>query len=123
MFVMIDADTKTVQERLNDLDNALVSAGQTPVDPRRDPIARLVPKRNVETWILYLSTEGVYPGTIDEEQDYKRTKSPEEWSSLTPSASETLFAWTRRDAMLPVNLVDSLRLGIQEIPRALPVER
>jgi hypothetical protein len=123
MFIMQDADTRTVQERLNALDEALASVGQPPVSRERDPIARLIPKRNVETWILYLNTRGTDALPIDEEQDYKHTKAPEEWSALIPQASEALFAWSRPSAVLPEDLIGSLRLGLQEIPRALPVGR
>src|SRR5271157_1449146 len=55
MFVMLDADTGTIQERLDVLDEALKSTGKKPIDTNRDPIARLIPRRNVETWILCMS--------------------------------------------------------------------
>jgi hypothetical protein len=123
MFVMQDADVLTVQERLNALDEALASAGQPPVSREHDSIARLIPKRNVETWIHFLSTTGVAASPVDEELDYKRTRTPDEWSVLVSPAAEVLFAWTRPAAELPENLIDSLRLGLQEIPHALPVGR
>ena len=122
MFVMLDADTKTVQERLEALDDALKSAGQKPIDLNRDPIARLIPKRNVETWILVLGLEPTAP-PADEEFDYKPTKSAEEWTALVPTAATTLLAWMRPSATLHANLIDSLRRGIREIPRALPPGR
>lgn len=123
MFVMLDADTKTVQERLAALDNALISSGQPPINQNQDPIARLIPKRNVETWILYLGLKGGASRPLDEEKDHKPSRTPEEWSTLIPLAAETLFAWTGRPAALPENLLDSLRHGIREIPRALPATR
>jgi hypothetical protein len=118
MFVMLDADTKTVQERLEVLDDALKNAGQSPIDKNRDPIARLIPRRNVETWILVLSLEPTLP-PVEEESDYKPKKSAEEWTSLVPAAAKKLLAWSRPSAA-PANLIDSLWLGICEIPRALP---
>lgn len=117
MFVITDADTRTVQERLNILDEALSAAGQTPIDASRDPIARLIPKRNVETWILVLGSKDT---AVEEVTDYKSTKTSEEWSALISSAAETLVAWTRPSATLPASLIDSLRRGVGEIPRALP---
>lgn len=123
MFVMQDADILTVQERLNALDEELASAGQPPVSREHDSIARLIPKRNVETWIHYLSTTGEVVPPVDEQQDYKRTRTLDEWSVLVSLAAEVLFAWTRPTAVLPENLIDSLRLGLQEIPHALPVGR
>lgn len=119
MFVMLDADTRTVQERLDVLNDALTCAGQAPIDRNRDRIARLIPKRNVETWILCLNQKGVVEPPVNEDHDYKRTKASEEWSALILPAAETLFAWTRRGGT-PANLINSLRLGILETQRALP---
>jgi hypothetical protein len=123
MLVLIDADNRTVQDRLDELDRGLASVGQRPIDPSRDPIARLVPKRNVETWILYLSAQATSSSEVNETKDYKLTMSTEEWSALIPRASEVMFALTRPSKVLPVNLIDSLRRGIEEIPRALPPRR
>jgi len=123
MVVMLDADVRTVQERLDALDEALKCAAQPPIDRNLDPIARLVPKRNVETWILFLSTGAVHALPIDEESDYKLTKSSEEWSALTPSAAETFFNWTRSNRALTSGLIDSLARGLKEIGRAVPNAR
>src|SRR5664280_2480434 len=81
MFIMLDADTRTVQERLQVLDDALVCANQRPIDPARDCIARLIPKRNVETWIIFLADREI-ARPIDEQTDYKRMKRSDEWSAL-----------------------------------------
>ncbi|HZB89659.1 MAG TPA: hypothetical protein VE291_13450 [Terracidiphilus sp.] len=123
MFVMLDADAHTVQERVNALDEALISAGQEPINPTHDSIARLITKRNVETWIVWLSASERAMRTVDEAQDYKPTKNSGAWSALIPSASEALWELTRPAAFLPDFLIGSLRNGIQEINRALPVER
>jgi hypothetical protein len=119
---MLDADTKTVQERLGALDEALESAGQRPIDRNQDPIARLIPKRNIETWILVLSLKGAAT-SVDEVSDYKPMKNAEEWTALIPAAAVTLFTWTGQPAALPANLIGSLQQGIREIPRALPARR
>src|SRR2546430_7675062 len=58
LIVMIDADTRTVQDRLNQLDQALTDNGQQTV-AGTERIARLIPKRNVETWILCLNGQAV----------------------------------------------------------------
>ena len=117
MFVMRDADTFTVAERLRQLDEALVAAGDPPIGEDHDPIARLIPKRNVETWIVYLYLRGASKSPIDEEQDYKRTRDPDEWSEMIPSAAEALWDWTRSGAPLSADLIPSLRHGIGEIVR------
>ncbi|MGB8262142.1 MAG: hypothetical protein WCE75_17420 [Terracidiphilus sp.] len=118
MFVMLDADTRRVDDRLATLNTALEEAGQPPIDGARDPIARLIPKRNVETWILLLSAAPAESAPVDEIQDYKNTKTAEEWSAAVPAAARTLDAWTKR-ADPPCGLIDSLRRGIREIPRAI----
>jgi hypothetical protein len=123
MIVMLDADMRTVRERLDALDDALECAEQQPIDENRDPIARLIPKRNVETWILCLSTRGTLAPPVDEERDYKLTKTSEEWSEAIPPAAGTLFAWTRPSSVLPENLIDSLRQGLREISRAIPANQ
>jgi hypothetical protein len=48
LVTMIDADTQTVPERLNQLN---------PPPIETEKIVRLVPKRNIETWIHYLLDE------------------------------------------------------------------
>lgn len=110
LIVVIDADTRTVQQRLSQLDQALLDNGKRAVDTDTERIARLVPKRNIETWILCLNER-----PVDEETDYKRARN--NWSELTVSAAETLFHWTRPSVQLPNNFVDSLRRGIEELVR------
>jgi hypothetical protein len=121
LFVMLDADNRSVQERLIELDAALDAENQPKLDPARDPIARLIPKWSIETWILYLSSNGTAKPPMSEDVPYKDTKTVEQWSDLIPQASETLHVWTRTVTELPSNLIDSLQRGLQEIPRALPM--
>jgi hypothetical protein len=109
LIVMIDADTRTVQDRLNQLDQALRDSGSRIV-VETERIARLVPKRNVETWILCLNEQ-----SVDEETDYKRTGY--NWNELIPIASETLCQWTRSQAEPPNHCVGSLRTGVRELKR------
>jgi len=59
------------------------------VDVTREQIARLVPKRNIETWILCLNGQAV-----DEDTDYKRRR--DDWTELIPEAAETLSKWTHQ---------------------------
>jgi hypothetical protein len=58
LAVMVDADRSTVKDRLVALDAACNRAGKT---PRRaaEPVAVFVPRRNIETWIAYLSGRDV----------------------------------------------------------------
>ncbi len=65
LVAVIDADTHSVKQRLEHLDNALK---ENNLEVRQDDekIANIVPKRNVETWLKYLSGDDV-----DEETDYR----------------------------------------------------
>ncbi|MGH9607722.1 MAG: hypothetical protein ACRD3N_18695 [Terracidiphilus sp.] len=120
LFVMLDADRESVAKHLAELDNALAAQSQPKVDPAHDAIARLIPKWSIETWILYLSSEGAIQPPITEDKPYKKAKSSDEWTNLIPAGANVLLAWTRRDSVAPDNFLDSLRIGLQEIPRALP---
>jgi hypothetical protein len=109
LIVMIDADAHSVQERLTQLDQALQENGVQRIRSA-EQIVRLVPKRNVETWILCLTEQ-----TVGEVTDYKGGR--DNRNELIPGASETLFQWTRTNAVLPVHCIDSLRRGVSELNR------
>jgi len=109
LIALIDADTGSVQHRLRQLDQALKESGKKLVDPNSEHIARLVPKRNIETWILCLNEHAV-----DENTDYKRRR--DDWSELIPQAAESLSQW-RSVTKLPDHCIDSLRNGISELKR------
>lgn len=110
LIVVIDADVRAVQDRLRQLDDALRTAGRPPVDTKIEEIARLVPKRNVETWILCLNEQ-----PVNEATDYKRNHN--NWSELIPPAAATLAEWTRSKDEPPNHCVDSLRNSINELRR------
>jgi hypothetical protein len=109
LITVIDADKNTVANRLKQLDDALIENGKKQVDTRAEQIARLVPKRNIETWILCLNEE-----EVDEETNYKPKR--KDWAELTPPASERLTVWIRLPKP-PKLCVDSLHHGIQELKR------
>jgi len=119
MLVMMDADALSVQEHWNELDAALAAENQPAYNPTSDPIARLIPKWSVETWILFLSSNGESKPTISEDKPYKELVSAEQWSESIPEAARTLYAWTKTSAVRPLHLLDSLQRGLDEIPRAL----
>lgn len=66
LAVVIDADTKTVDQRLQELDASLTADAQQVRQPD-EKIAIFVPKRNIETWIHYLMGE-----KVDEETAYSK---------------------------------------------------
>jgi hypothetical protein len=71
-------------------------------------IARLVPKRNIEIWILCLNDVLVNEGT-----DYKRTR--DNWTELIRPAVSTLYVWTRPRTAVPPSCVESLQMGIRQL--------
>src|SRR5580698_4931664 len=80
LIVAIDADEGTVASRIGQLDARLKQSGDTRLREMRvqdERIARLVPRRNVETWILVLT------GTqATEEENCKYRNRKEEWQDL-----------------------------------------
>lgn len=110
LIVMIDADTHTVQDRWRQLDQTLEAGGKQRVDVEHEQIARLVPKRNVETWILCLNGH-----EVDEEADYKKTR--DDWPDLIPQAAGTLIEWTHQKPEPPSHCIDSLRSAVRELNR------
>ncbi len=110
LIVVIDADAHTVQDRWKQLDGAIEEAGKQRVDVQHEQIARLVPKRNVETWILCLRGD-----EVDEISDYKTTR--DDWNDLIPQAAGTMLEWTRQNTELPSHCIDSLRTGVIELKR------
>jgi hypothetical protein len=112
LIVMVDADANTGQYRLRQLDASLTDGDKPTVD-ENERIARLVPRRNVETWILCLNDE-----TVDEETDYKNTRN--DWNKLIPEAGETLRQWSRPNSSPPSHWIESLRFGAQELRRLRP---
>ena len=109
LIVIIDADTHTVHSRIRQLDQALTDSQKPIVDTSAEHVARLVPKRNVETWILCLDGH-----LVDEGTDYKRAR--DDWSDLIPSAAQTLFQWTRPNTQAP-QCIDPLQRGVTELKR------
>ena len=70
LVALIDADTKTVKERLAQIDEALEQEGLEKIKPD-EKIAIFVPKRNIETWIRFANGE-----PVDESEPYPKLKNP-----------------------------------------------
>lgn len=83
-----------------------------------ETIARLVPRRNIETWILALN--GIAVNEID---PYKHTRPREDWLALIPTATAAFYDWTRPKAESPDDLLESLRHGIDEMRRVFQTAR
>jgi hypothetical protein len=108
LVVIIDADTRTLHQRRQELVSALEEAKLAPRDVN-EAIALLIPKRNVETWILCLTGDDV-----DEETDYKGRIGLDQ---KIKAASRFLWERTRPNFVLPLTCVDSLREAIPELAR------
>jgi hypothetical protein len=104
LIVVLDADTEEVDRRTRQLDGLLRNAG---LDSRSDgeTIIHLIPRRNIETWILHLCGQNV-----DESNDEKRPGT----DKMIPDAAATLFEWSRNP---PAHCLPSLRAAIQELKR------
>ena len=106
---MIDADTESTEHRRRQLDRALGDADRQQRTPE-EPILNLIPKRNVETWILCLN---LYDA--DETTDYRHDNRIV--AETIKQAAAKLFDWTRANAALPQACVPSLRECLPEFRR------
>jgi len=130
LVAVVDADTSTVAQRICEMDRASTQSQEPRVRAVRiqdEMIARLVPRRNIETWLLALND--VIPADdppLNETKDYKKDV-PEfrryDWEEKAKSASIALYGLTRPNAQLPATLLDSLRCGIAEMRRVEELAR
>lgn len=104
LVVLIDADTQQTHRRLAQLEEELRNAG---IQARAsgEAIVHLIPKRNIETWILHLNKE-----KVDEENDYKDRR----LDGLIPSAADTFHQWCSGP---PAHCLPSLLAAIGETKR------
>lgn len=108
LIAVIDADNLAISERLTQFDQKLREAGLELVQVDLEHVARLIARRNIETWILCLNAV-----EVDEETDYKRTRN--EWTELIRPAANRLYACTRPRSVLPDEYIPSLRQGVAEL--------
>ena len=109
LIVVIDADSGSVEHRRYQFQKALDDAEERTLSAD-EAIVRLIPKRNVETWILCLNL-----CVVNEDVDYRQD--PRIIGDSIKSASRELFQWTRPNATIPDVCVDSLREGLSEITK------
>ena len=108
LIVAIDADTGDVGQRLRQLREALDQAGIA-TRAEGEAIIHLIPKRNVETWVLCLSGR-----QVDENTDFSREGGIDE---LIKPAAIAFFDWSRPNAVPPGHCVPSLLAAIPEVRR------
>jgi hypothetical protein len=109
LLAMIDADTGPTGDRRQQLEHALRDAREQPRGPS-EAILNLIPKRNVETWVLCLNFE-----SVDEETNYRRD--PRVDAQTIAKASEALYSWTRPNSEPPASCVPSLQECLPEFGR------
>ncbi len=108
LAVIIDADTKTVQEHLTELDSELKNSGQSNRQSN-EKIAIFVPKRNIETWIHYLMGE-----SVDEEITYPKFNNHQ--SECKPYVEHLANICV---VGLPADAPPSLHEACKELPRIM----
>lgn len=108
LVVLIDADKGDVNRRLHQLEDGLK---QENLEARKlqECIVHFVPKRSIETWVLYLNGH-----SVDEDTDYSGRRGVE---AQTSTAADTFFDWTRPNAPVPSHCVPSLYAAIPEAQR------
>jgi hypothetical protein len=111
LVVLIDADTGTLEARLNELASALNKDKQEKRGSN-EAIAIFVLKRNIETWIHYLQGE-----TVNEEDDYAKFEKNE---AACKTAVEDL-ADRCYSQSLPEDAPRSLQAACGELQRLLPL--
>jgi hypothetical protein len=108
LVVAIDADANEVTERQSQLHQTLTQRGLA-ARSNSEAIAHLIPKRNIETWILCLNGNNV-----DEVTDYRGTPGID---ALISTAASKFFEWTRDNANVSEHCVQSLVTAIPEARR------
>lgn len=109
LIAMIDADTGSIADRRQQFERALQDAQELPRSPT-EPILNLIPKRNVETWILCLNS-----AMVDEGSNYHHDPRVNPQSIKT--AANTLYSWTRPNFVFPNICAPSLHACQPEFRR------
>ena len=109
LIVVTDADTLSVDERRRRLSASLNLVDEPEAGPG-EAVALLIPCRNIETWIYYLSGEDV-----DETTEYRHL----DRAGDCQPAVDRLVAWYRSGWTLPDDCPDSLRRAVEELKRIL----
>lgn len=116
VVVVIDADTGSLDHRTQQLSSELSQAGAQQRNAN-ERISHLIPKRNIETWILCLDETRPDGNPVNEDQDYKGHREARRIGERIKPAAEAFFGWSRPRAALPTHCVQSLRVAIPEIRR------
>lgn len=108
LVVILDADTKPVANRSTQLAEELRAASLLPRNDT-EAIAHIIPKRAIETWLLFLNDRAV-----NEDDDYRHTRDADE---LVRPAVVKFLDLLRLGEGRPTNVLESVRLGLKESER------
>ena len=108
LIVVIDADTYSIQHRLEQLNDSLTSSKQKPRQ-KTERICIFVPKRNIETWIKFGQGQAV-----DEENSYPKLRKESDCSDAVRRLANEVCT-----KPLPHHAPSSLHHACEEIKRIL----
>ena len=111
LVIGIDADNKSPEARINDLDKELERDGARKRDAT-DRIAILAPARNIETWFKYFAGE-----EVDEKTDYKTKVKQPDYKLAADAFVEEFHKY--RNNPDDVSTLAALRAAYEEINRIL----
>ncbi len=109
LIVLMDADTGTCVQREKQLAEQLREMEEGP-RLAGEAILHLIPKRNIETWLLCLAGH-----EVDEVGDYRYD--PRLGPKAATVAAATLYEWTRANVSVPIHCVESLGRALPEFGR------
>jgi hypothetical protein len=107
LIVVIDADKGGVASRRQQFQDSLRESRAT-ARGDDEPFVHLIPKRNIETWVLRLT------GTVDEETDYHDRLRLDD---RIDTAATAFFDGSRRNTRPPDHWIASLLSAIPEVQR------
>lgn len=110
LIVIIDADMQSVDSQRKQLDQALRKNSLDNRQPN-EKIGIFIPKRNIETWIYYLSGQ-----SVNENDAYSHL----ERESICKEWVEALASDCRNHKPLPDDAPESLKAACSELLRILP---
>ncbi len=110
LIVIIDADPpNSPEDRKRMLDQALQDQGAEKLT-QNDRVAIVVPKRNIETWMHFLTDQ-----ETDEQTDYKQSHPDSDCKPCAKKLKELQLQF--RGGTPPENLPDSLQQACHELER------
>jgi hypothetical protein len=108
LVVVIDSDTEPIQRRQRQLRDALAKI-DLPERASGEAIVHLIPKRNIETWVLFLNGR-----KVDEETDNKGEPKVDE---LIVDAARTFHDLIRANPPMASEPIPSLSAAMPEARR------